>query len=180
MNFLQQKKNQLEKIDKSHEQKWDDKIKGLCEKINKNPKYYTTSSCAGRVTITKAEKNKSEDAFLFKSHKKINLKQIEKLNYKKLAYFKQEPCILHVACIDLESARKILDLAQKTGWKRSGITSSGERIVLELISTEKLELPIANHGKILVSKDYLKLLVKESNIKLEKTWQKIKNLEKLI
>ena len=48
MNFNSMKKKQFLKIDKSSIGKWDSKIVGLCEKINKNKKYYTTSSCGGR------------------------------------------------------------------------------------------------------------------------------------
>ena len=49
--FLQRKKDILSKKDKSHIGKWDEKIVGLCEKINKSDKYYTTSSCSGRVIM---------------------------------------------------------------------------------------------------------------------------------
>lgn len=47
-------------------------------------------------------------------------------------------------------------------------------------STEKLELPLLNQGKILVNDAYLKLLVKEANKRLERTWEKIQKLDKLL
>ncbi|MBU1854157.1 MAG: hypothetical protein KKF89_00405, partial [Nanoarchaeota archaeon] len=63
--FEIEKQNALNKKDKSHEQKWDEKIKALCSKINKNPNYFTTSSCAGRITLNKNSIKKIKNAFLF-------------------------------------------------------------------------------------------------------------------
>jgi len=184
MNFLNNKKNVLERKDKSNEGSWDKKIDGLCRKINARKEYYTTSSCSGRINLVKGFPEKAEDVFLFKSHEKISFLQLKKElekagKYKGLIYFKQEPCILHVACLDLESAKKLLNKARDVGWMRSGLISD-KKIILELISTEKLELPIINNGKLLVDENYLKLLVKEANKKLTRTWEKVKKLEKLV
>jgi tRNA wybutosine-synthesizing protein 3 len=183
MNFLNNKRNVLNRKDKSNEGSWDKKINGLCRKINASKEYYTTSSCSGRINLVKGLPEKAEDVFLFKSHEKINFKQfnreLKKIKYKGLIYFKQEPCILHVACLDLESAKKLLNKARDAGWMRSGLISD-KKIILELISTEKLELPIINNGKLLVDENYLKLLVKEANKKLTRTWEKLKKLEKFI
>ncbi len=183
MSFLEDKKKQLEREDKSNEGKWDLRIKDLCLKINKNKEYYTTSSCAGRVILVKSG-GKSRDAFLFKSHEKISFarlkKELDGLEYNKLVYFKLDSCILHVACSSLESGELLLVKAKESGWKRSGMMTSGKRIVLELLSTEKLEFPIMNNNKILVDDEFLKLIVKEANDKLDKVDEKIARLEKLI
>jgi len=40
--FLQRKKEVLSKKDKSSKGSWDEKIKTLCDKINKKNDYYTT------------------------------------------------------------------------------------------------------------------------------------------
>jgi tRNA(Phe) wybutosine-synthesizing methylase Tyw3 len=47
---------------------------------------------------------------------------------------------------------------------------------MELISTEKIETIVSKNGKLLVDEDYFKVLVKEGNEKLEKTWKKIDRL----
>ncbi|MCX6748397.1 MAG: hypothetical protein NT076_02230 [Candidatus Pacearchaeota archaeon] len=168
----------------SNEQRWDQAIESLCEKINLKKEYYTTSSCAGRIVLIKALKEKAEDVFLFKTHEKISFSQLKKalasVKYKGLIYFKQETCILHVACKDLEGAVELLNKAKFAGWKRSGIIASGKRTICELMSTEKLELPITNDCKLLVDEDYLKLLVKEANSRLERVWEKIEKLDELI
>lgn len=183
--FNIKKQKQLLKKDKSNEGKIDEEIINLCNKINSKPNYYTTSSCAGRIILVKGLKEKAKNVFLFKTHKKISWLKLKKelensiKNYNGLIYFKQEPCLLHVACFNDESAEKLLFLARQAGWKRSGIISKGKRIICELMSTERIEMPIARK-KILVDDNFLKILVREANKKLERTREKIKKLEKLI
>lgn len=93
-----------------------------------------------------------------------------------LIKFKQEPPILHVACKSIEDGFNVLRKARLIGWKRSGIISQGNRYVVELISTERLEFPIVKDNKVLVSDDFLKLIVKKSNENLKKGWKKIEGL----
>lgn len=186
MKFREQKKKQLSKVDKSNIGKWDSKIKGLCEKLNKKKEYYTTSSCAGRIVLLKASDEKRPDAFLFRSHKKISFNELRKVlnevggEYKGLIEFKMNPCILHVACASLRDAQKLVDKAKFAGWKRSGIMASGKRFMVELLSTENIEFPIMNKGKLLVNDDFLKLVVKQANEKLERVWGKIERLERAL
>jgi tRNA wybutosine-synthesizing protein 3 len=184
--FLRRKKQQLLKSDRSSIGGVDDKIKYLCEKINKNENYYTTSSCGGRIVLIKNINKKQPGLFFYVSHDKIKLADlIEILNKAKDSkedlIFKQESCILAVACRDLESASKLLDNARENaGWKNSGVMSLKKRILCELRSTENLALPIMVDGKLLVGEEFLKILVEESNKRLELSWQKINKLEKLI
>jgi len=151
--------------------------------INRSDNYYTTSSCSGRVLIIIDHKDKKDDLFLFVSHKLVDYKEVvsklSEIKSKDLIYFKFDPCILHVACRDLEGAQKLFDLATKeAGWKRCGIISSSKRFLVELNSTERLEFPIMNDGKILVSEDFIKLACEEANKKMKMCWDKISRLEK--
>jgi len=186
MTFEQDKEKQLAKEDKSSIGGLDPKIKELCNKLNKSKDYYTTSSCAGRVILIKNKIDKKPGLFIFRTHNKITFQQLKKeldktvKNKEKEVGLKQEPCILHVSCRTLEASQKIVDNAKFCGWKRSGIMATKKRFVCELMSTEHTELPIISKGKILVSDEFLKILVKEMNEKLERTWNKIKKLEKLV
>lgn len=202
MNFNQQKNRQLEKVDKSSIGNWDFKIKALCNIINKKKNYYTTSSCSGRVCLMKGLDKKGKGIFLFRNHDKLSFSNFkEEINKilnkeKNLIYFKQEPCILHVACRTLSDAFFIVRKAKEAGWKRSGVMSSGEicsrgkcppshpnsnkRTMVELHSTELMSFPVANNGKVLVNDGFLKLIVKLSNEKLERVWEKIERLERLV
>ena len=189
-HFIFRKNNQLKKADKSIKQNWDDKIINLCELANKNDNYYTTSSCSGRILILIDSKEKRDNLFIKVWHNQISFIELKKeLNNlidskekikNKLIYFKQDPCILHIACRNLESAQKMLDIGILAGWKRSSIISSRKRFVIELNSTEKIEFPIIKEGKLLVDDNFLKIIVSESNKKLKTSWEKINKLENLL
>ena len=100
---------------------------------------------------------------------------------KSLVYLKQEPVILHVACENLKKAQELVDRAKlEAGWKKSTILATKNRIIAELLSTEHLDLPIMDKGKLLPDTNYFKLLLREANKKLKKTQDKIKRLEKVI
>jgi tRNA wybutosine-synthesizing protein 3 len=183
--FNRRKKNQLEKADKSLKQSWDKPILELCNKINKLDDYYTTSSCSGRILLIIDSKEKRDDLFVFVSHNIITLSELKKAieaanKTKKLIYFKQDPCILHVATRTLEHAQKIHDLAKLAGWKRCGIIASKDRYVVELNATERLEFPIMNNGEVLVDDKFLSLIVSEANKKLKSSWEKIDKLDSMI
>jgi len=182
--FNFRKQNQLGKDDKSLKQGWDSRIIGLCEKINKLPYYYTTSSCSGRVLLLKDCKEKRDDLFVKVWHDKIKVGEVremlESVKEKGIFYFKQEPCILHVACKDLESAQKIHDIAKEAGWKRCGIIASNKRFVVELNATPKLEFPIIDGGRILVEGGFLEVVVKEGNKRMGLSWECIKRFEEMV
>ena len=184
MNFKNEKLIQLRKSDKSKKGSYDRKISGLIKKINSSEDYYTTSSCAGRLLLIKELGKKSLNQILFFSHEGLSLNKLKKAlnqaikNFGGLIYFKQEPCILHVACSSLKKAEELLNKARNSGWKRSGIIAI-KRIICEMVSTEWIVLPIANKGKILLEDDYIKLALHEANKKLSKTWGKIRGLEKI-
>jgi tRNA wybutosine-synthesizing protein 3 len=181
--FQRRKQDTLKKQDRSSKGDIDKKILKLCEKINKNENYYTTSSCSGRIVLMVEQEKKAEGLFLKVWHDEVSfgelknsLKKIREKNVK----FKQEPCILHVACRDLKSVIKLLDKAKKAGWKRSGITGVGKnRLVLELSSTEKIEFTIIHGKRLIVDDNFLKIITKKSNENLKRNWKKIENLEKL-
>ena len=183
-SFTQRKMEVLKKLDKSSKGDWDKPILKLCEKINKLENCYTTSSCSGRVLLMVDQEKKAKGLFNWVCHKKFTLKEltkeIEKLPKNKPIKFKQDPCILHIACRTIKDAQTLYDKAKNIGWKRSGLISFDKRIVLEINSTEKLEFPIMQKSKPLVDNNFLKAIAKDSNAKLKRGWLKIKKLEKLI
>jgi tRNA wybutosine-synthesizing protein 3 len=183
--FLQRKTAVLSKLDKSSIGKWDRKIKLLCDKINLVNDFYTTSSCSGRVLLMIEQDKKGKDLFLKTWHDKISFNIVRKeLNEfakrKEIIKFKLEPPIIHVACRDLKKASVMLERAKSLGFKRSSILTCERNIFIELNSTDKLEFPVIKNGKILVNDEFLKLIVKISNEKLEKGWKKIRKLEKTV
>lgn len=189
-NFDNSKKMALSKKDKSNKKNWDKKILSLCNKLNKNKNYFTLSSCSGRVVLIIDEDKKKPDLVLFRSHEKISLKKLKQIlsninslknkTKNKTIYFKQEPCILVVACRDKNSQWNLFSKAKNNGWKKSGILSLDKKLLVELMSTENMSFPIIDSGKLLVNDHFLKIIVKKSNSNLERSWHKIKRLENLI
>ena len=182
MDFDKEKKEFLGKRDKSRKGSVDKKIKKLVDKINSLDNFYTTSSCSGRILLSAIPKSnkKNEVQYLFCSHKKIKYNDLNKIIIKKLpkddVWLRVDPVILHAACKDINNAKELLNIARDIGFRRSGVISVGRKLVLELVSTEKIEAIVSRKGKLLIDKDYLKVLVNEGNKKLERTWKKIDRL----
>jgi tRNA wybutosine-synthesizing protein 3 len=185
ITFSRRKSDCLKKDDKSSIGSWDKHILSLCEKINQKENFYTLSSCSGRIVLIKNLEKKQPGMFILRSHEKITSEYLMKIlneaeKKKETLIFKQEPPILHVCCANLEDSEKMLEKARFAGWKNSGIMSTKGRIVLELRSTEYLALPIMLNGKLLVNEEFLSILARESNNRLEKGWEKIKKLQRAI
>jgi len=183
MDRFQQRKNSLlGKTDKSFRGMWDERVLGLCEKINDSEKYYTTSSCSGRIMVVKDQDRKSKDVFRFISHDLVNYEEFCKYlpgeKAKSDLKFKQESFILHVACRDLEAAKNLMQKALKSGWKRVGILSLGKNIIVEITGTEKIDFPLMKKGNLLVSDKFMQEVLEKANSNLKRGWIKIERLVK--
>jgi len=184
--FKQQKKDILSKSDKSSKKSWDEKITSLCKKINFRKNYFTTSSCSGRIVLMIDKEKKSTGLFIKTYHCLISFDELkkdileissDKKYCKELIKFKQEPCILHICCREIDDADNLLRVSKLSGWKKSGAISFSDKFVLELNSTERMEFPIIYRNNILVDDFFLKVIVKKANYNLKKSWIKIEKLK---
>jgi tRNA(Phe) wybutosine-synthesizing methylase Tyw3 len=91
-----------------------------------------------------------------------------------------EGAILHVCCRSLEAANRFLQACRGAGWKHSGITGAGKRIIVEATTPERIDVPIAKDGVLFVPEKFIEYLVKEANKKLAKTREKMGRLEKAV
>ncbi len=190
MNFEKEKKEFLAKKDKSRKGCIDQKIKKLIDKINSLDGFFTTSSCSGRILLfaLPGSNKKNEVQYLFMSHKKIKFSEIENIlkiiTNKKTRndiWFRMGGAILHVASNNVDSAIELLNAARDIGFRRSGIISLGKnRVTMELVSTENIEAIVSKKGRLVIGEDYLRVLIKEGNKKLKKTWEKITKLYKTL
>lgn len=184
MTFLTQKKTFLSKKDKSKKGSIDKQILKLINIINKNNNYYTTSSCSGRIVLLKTDyKKKHLSNWIISSHEIVKLNDLK--DYldnipKDKVWFKMEPFILHIRAKTIENASDLLNLARSIGLKHSGINSVGRKIILEITGNQHLETIISDNNKFLITKDYLKLLIKEANKKLKENFKKIKKFESIL
>lgn len=180
MDFAKEKQEFLARTDKSRKGSIDTPILDLVTKINVRNEYYTTSSCSGRVLVIEHHPSQRKDKmnWLFASHELVETIQPFEMPTNEV-WFRMEPAILHVACNTIEAAQSLLTKAQEAGFKRSGILTIGKsRVIVELISTEKIETIVGKEGKWLIDKNYLAILIEKSNQKLKRTWEKIEKLSK--
>ncbi|RWS24162.1 tyw3 protein-like protein [Leptotrombidium deliense] len=162
-------------------------IEPLVNDINASPKYYTTSSCSGRINLVSklSFKDKKDCVWLFSSHEPIDDLQplLESLNDEKCenAQFGFEAFVLHVCCDSLESAKSFIAIAIESGFRNSGITISGkDRIIAAVRSTHTLKIPLTCNGKLLVSKEYIEFIVKQANGMLTENLERIKKFHEKV
>jgi len=186
--FDKQKQTNLKKFELAKERNLADKDAiPLCDFINSLDNFYTTSSCAGRIVIMKSEGKKEPQCFIEKWHREVLFDEVKetlsKSNSDPLVWLKQEGAIFHIICRTLADAEKLVVLARNLGWKRTGIqVVKKERVIVEIISTEHMDVPLIDKGKKLVENfdDYLKFLVNLTNKKHRKARAELENLKKEI
>ncbi len=187
MEFEERKRRFLERLKECIEKgEVDEDIIEVLEMLNSLENYFTTSSCSGRIILIRPGKKKIDTEILFKSHRKVSFEEIKGIlenlseKYDEI-WLKVEPVILHVDCRDLESARKMLDVARESGWKRSGLmVIRPKRYLLELESTERLETIVSKDGRILPDEEYLRILIEKANERLERTKEKLERFRRRI
>lgn len=180
MNFLNDKKTFLAKLDKSKKGEVDEKVVPLLKKINYLENYYTTSSCSGRVYLWKGSGKKNETEWLKISHDLVDDKffQLEGRERKGLIWLRVEPLILHVCCRSLEAASRLLERARKI-FKKSCLLSVGHKIIVEVRGSEFIEMPLYKGGELLF-KGELTYLAELVNQKLRKIFERINQFNKII
>jgi len=176
--------DKLYKPDRSRKGDVDELIIPLIEYINSLEDYYTTSSCSGRIYLLTEAEAKPDVKWIYVSHETVEpsiiLKNLSEDNLKdipeKTIWLRQEGLILHVACKSLDAANIILKAARDSGLRRSGIIADSKSIIVEICSTEKIDVPVAYNGKLLVSMDYITMLAEIANQKMLKGRKKTEDL----
>ena len=150
--------------------------------LNSKEDYYTTSSCAGRIILIELEEigGKKSSNFIFKSHEKVDYKDIWKIinDYTgtKMIFLIVNSSIIHAVCKDLESAKKLINISKESGFKYSSIFSLSDKIIVEIRSTEKMDIPLVKNGIVYPSEDYLVIMIDIANQLLERIKKKIEKL----
>lgn len=144
----------------------DKEVIPLVNQINDLEDFYTTSSCAGRLTIISKEavRSKYKTDFIFKSHNPEDLK-LEKIGFpisyrQKELWMLLEPPNFHVGARTHQSAIALVKLAQKCGLGKSKYQSINPAVVVEILGTGSLSLPLGFDGEMLVSQEYLTRVLK--------------------
>jgi len=177
-NFANDKKNCLNRMDKSKKGFIDNHIEALVDLINEQEFFYTTSSCSGRIMLMAVPSSgkKNEYEWIFPSHDEVDFEELKKAvdSAKGNVWFKQESFILHVCCKTIEHAQQLMDICRELGLKRSGIIGTKKRITVEIIGSENLSAPVCKDGVLLIDDSYLKTILEEANQRMIRNQAKIK------
>ena len=175
-------KNTFEKAKKDG--KMDKDFIPLCNFLTKSKNYFSTSSCAGRITLVGLDmkESKKESAFHRKWHRKVKFSEVKDgiESYSgEVLWFKQEPIIFHLGTNNLENAKKVLVACEKAGVKRSGVKVAKEgKFIVEIVGTHQINTPVREHSDTKIDDNYLKYLVKKANQKFDKNKKSLKKMEK--
>ncbi|MBD3387617.1 MAG: hypothetical protein GF416_01085 [Candidatus Altiarchaeales archaeon] len=180
MSFERQKKTALNNLEASlNVGDVDPALKPLLEAINSFDRYYSTSSCSGRVALLQDIKGKGECRFLGKWHRRATSDEVLRVlkPCDGVVWFRYESPILHVIARDIKAASELLKACRSAGFKRSGIQSmKEERLMVEVLSTERLDAPVMADGITLVSDEYIRYLVGQANLKYDRGSSKLDKL----
>ena len=186
--FVKEKSDFLKKKDKSKKGSVDEDIRRIVNTINSKKDYYTTSSCAGRIVLLEMKsKKKNECNWILTKHNKIKYNEIFTAlkNYNKnkkinnQIWFKQQPLILHIACRNLDTAKKLLNATRKI-FRRAGIIGiTNRKVMIEIIGDERIETVIADKNFV-ADNNYIKQLVKYANENFEENKKKSEKFLKII
>ncbi|MBU1939941.1 hypothetical protein KKH30_04205 [Candidatus Micrarchaeota archaeon] len=161
----------------------DEKMVSLCRYIAGTEKYFTSSSCAGRVLLLALPKGEDKkDAYFHRRwHREVNAAEIWKAlqeETKGEVWLKQEPFIIHMGCDGLEDAEKILSAMKEAGVKRGGIIVAKQgKFIVELQGTGRISVPLKKGVEILIDEKYLGFVVHAANKKLMGNYARLKKFE---
>lgn len=179
--FEAQKKRALERLRIGGA---DEEVKAILEKLNRLERFFTTSSCSGRIALLCIPEigAKREAEFIGKWHRPVETGEVGDAIFNaerdEIWLIAQSP-ILHVACLGLDSAKALLRIAIESGFKYSGIKAispDGLKVVVEIMSTERMDVPLGADGEMLCPESYIEFVVSKANFMLERGKKKLKRL----
>ncbi|HIQ03758.1 MAG TPA: hypothetical protein EYH40_05005 [Desulfurococcales archaeon] len=160
---------------------FDREILNLIMLINSFDFAYTTSSCSGRIVVYEGSAPwfTGDIRILYKTHSGIEFNTLKQVMSKACnVWLSLQPPIIHINFKRLDLAVKILNDVRNIGFKHSGIISISPRgIVVQLRSTEHLDLPLKINGKPVYTDDLLSKIVSMVNSILVRSKLKLKLLE---
>ncbi|HHI01147.1 MAG TPA: hypothetical protein ENL40_06760 [Thermococcus litoralis] len=183
-NFDLQKKRALESLNEALEKGLvDSDIISLLNKINSLENYFTTSSCSGRISVMQLPDfgDKLNAIWLGKWHSEVKIEEVlDAINKHDggMLWFMLHSPILHVAARTLEDAVELLNLAISCGFKHSNIKSiSHKKLVVEIRSTERMDVPLGKDGELWVSPEHLEKIIEIADLQLRRAKEKLRRLE---
>ncbi|KAK3039698.1 hypothetical protein RJ639_027039 [Escallonia herrerae] len=180
--------------DKSPKGTLDEPIIPLLKALNRRPSFFTTSSCSGRISVlstptaTVTKKKAKGGKWVFITHSPADPAALLSLLFPPAEsaqpppestqsaqpsqpadelVFRFEPLIIAVECKDVFSGQSLVAMAVACGFRESGITSVGKRVIVAIRCSIRMEVPLGHSGRIMVSSEYVEYLVGIANEKME-------------
>ncbi len=184
---MMNKKEALEKYRRARERgEVDEDIIPLLEHLNSLSEYYTTSSCSGRIAVLEIPEigDKIHAKFLGKWHHEVTLDDvmgaIQKYQRGYLFLLVQSS-IIHVVARGMESACTLMRIALESGFKYTHIKNiRGDRVMIEILSTENLNIPLGKDGKLIPDAETLAFFTEVANTTLRRVKKKLQLFEENI
>ncbi|MCK5561605.1 MAG: hypothetical protein KAJ51_13465 [Thermoplasmata archaeon] len=182
----------------------DQRVIPVLDIINAHKDYYSTSSCSGRSMVIELAYPgaKNESTILGKWHDKLSKSELEgsisKWKNFQYLYFLAQSAIFHVIARDLNSAIQLRNIGESAGFKYSSIRSikpikqssdiyspgitekysklPDARVTVELLSTERLNIPLGKDGLVMVDNAYIDLIIELANNSITEAHNKVKKL----
>jgi tRNA wybutosine-synthesizing protein 3 len=176
--FGDEKRRALERLQRSGA---DEEVDELLQRINELDDFFTTSSCSGRIVLISLPEigAKREAVFLGKWHRSVRKEEVlaamSDTGNGDVWLIAQSP-IVHVACRGLEKATALLRIALESGFKYSGIKAiakDDEKVMVEIMSTERMDVPVATDGRMMCSEAHLDFIVSKANFMLNRGKEKL-------
>ena len=184
---MMDRKEAMEKYHEHREKgRVDEDIIPLLEKINQLQCCYTTSSCSGRIALLQLPEigDKKNATFIGKWHRNVEpddvIASLKDYNEGYLFLLVQSS-IIHVVCENLENALNMITVARDSGFKYTSIKSiKSGKFLVEILSTENLQIPIGIDGEIKISQENIKFFTEIANKMLRRIKMKLHTLEEKI
>ena len=173
-------------------------VAGLVRAINGHPALATSSSSSGRIVLFQSHAGTPAGRggrWLLVRHSTVTTAEVlTALKSTRSAFtacssvsLKAEPAVLHVQCRNMESAAWLLKLAQRAGFRESGLVlfDSSKLMLAVRTASDSLELPVAlvqpdECMRLLVTPAYLEHVVQVANDKLEANAGRVAGLHSAI
>lgn len=185
-DFIENKKQIMQNLEKiKKENKVDADIIPILDLLNSLDDFYTSSSCYGRIVLLEIPKigDKKNANWLGKWHNKIRAEDITSAvkNAKKgqLWILAQAP-ILHIYAKTQKAADKLLKTAISCGFKHSGFKSIDKNIIIEVASTERLDVPVGKDSQLFCNNEYMNIIVDIANEIIDRSVMKLARLENFL
>ncbi|MCW7077928.1 MAG: hypothetical protein OCU22_02200 [Canidatus Methanoxibalbensis ujae] len=185
ITFEERKKRALKRLAETGA---DADIIEILERINSIEKFFTTSSCSGRIVLLKIPHagSKREAKFIAKWHRPVSAAEVlhaidDSMRVEGCTgeceeiWLIEQPPIIHVACRDMRSAEEMLKIAYASGFKYSNLKSL-KHFIVEILSTERMDVPLCECGRMLCTSEYVEFVVLRANFLLNRAKKKLKRL----